>query len=396
VNKRNRSKWRTRLWIAAGILVVLAAGGFLGWRMLVAYFQRQYYRAAYAPMELAAADIGDYPAEHHLDDVPWFATEGTYCQSNSLQMIAAQKGIEEPRAYFDFLMGFTYGAAEVPGEPGFLPFTDPESGFAVAAPYLGLVRRYTVTDDETPYLDALRYTLSQGYPVRVALDVAVLYDLERPLPHSEVLVGYDGSGFYYYETVCMPGFPCEPGHLPPGAEGLWISDRELLQAVLGQARMFSYPWRYSLTIFEEGPVEKDLGPIWARNGHSLIGGARYGPRQGADAIEGLADTIEERGARVDLSKVHWGLEAAVYTRRSNATYLRSTFAAQPDLGHAADLFDQAAEAYAQALAALEDGIAAQPEANQVAALLRDAAAAEREAGKILLATTRVLGLEFGI
>ena len=385
MNKRNRIKWRTRLWIAAGILVVLIAGGFLGWRMLVAYFQRQYYRAAYAPTELAAADIGDYPAEHHLDDVPWLATEGTYCQSNSLQMIAAQRGIEEPRAYFDFLMGFTYGAAEVPGEPGFLPFTDPESGFFVAAPYLGLVRRYTVTDDETLYLDALRYTLSQGYPVRVALDVAVLYDLERPLPHSDVLVGYDETGFYYYETVCMPGFPCEPGHLPPGAEGLWVSDQKLLQAVLGQARMFSYPWRYSLSTFEKGPVEDDLGTVWARNGSSLIGGARYGPRQGADAIEGLADTIEERGARVDLSKVHWGLEAAVYTRRSNATYLRSTFAGQPDLGRAAGLFDQAAEAYAQALTAVRDGITNQPEANQVAALLRDAAAAEREAGKILLA-----------
>ena len=385
MNRANRTKWRIGLGIAGGILVVLAAGGFLGWRMLVAYFQRQYYRETYAPTELAAGDIGDCPATHRLDDVPWFATAETYCQSNSLQMIAAQKGIQESRAYFDFLMGFTYGAAEVPGEPGFLPFTDPESGFVVAASYLGLVRHYTVTDDETLYLDALRYYLSQGYPVRVALDVAVLYDLERPLPHSEVLVGYDETGFTYYETVCMPGFPCEPGHLPPGAEGLWVSDQKLLQAVLGQARMFSYPWRYSLSIFEAGPVEDDLGPVWARNGRSLIGGARYGPRQGADAIEGLADTIEKRGARVDLSEVYWGLEAAVYTRRSNATYLRSAFASQPDLGRAADLFDQAAEAYAQALAASEDGIADQAEANQVTALLRDAATAEREAGKILLA-----------
>jgi hypothetical protein len=385
VNKQNRRKWRTRLWIAAGIPVVLVAGGFLGWRMLVAYFQRQYYRETCAPTELAAGDIGDYPATHRLDDVPWFATEGTYCQSNSLQMIAAQRGIEEPRAYFDFLMGFTYGAAEVPGEPGFLPFTDPESGFVFAAPYLGLVRRYIITDDETLYLDALRHTLSQGYPVRVALDVAVLHDLERPLPHSEVLVGYDETGFYYYETVCMPGFPCQPGHLPPGAEGLWVSDQELLQAVLGQARMFSYPWRYSLSIFVKGPVEDDLGPVWARNGRSLIGGARYGPRQGADAIEKVADTIEERGTQVDLSEMHWGLEAAVYTRRSNATYLQLSFTSQPDLGRAADLFEQAADAYAQALAASEDGIADQAEANQVAALLRDAATAEREAGKILLA-----------
>ena len=383
---RNRSqKWRTGLAIAGIILALLITGGFLGWRMLTAYFQRQYYREAYSPIELAASGAGGYPAEFHLDDVPWIATEEAFCQSNSLQMITAQRGIEEPRGYFDFLMGFTYGAFEVPGEVGFSPYSDPETGFVVAAPYLGLVRRYHVTDDGLLYLDALRHHLSRGYPVRVGLDMAVLYGLEGPLPHSDVLVGYDEAGFYYYETVCLPGVPCGPRHLPPGEEGLWVSDQALLDAVLGQASMFSYPWRYSLTIFEEGPVEHDLGPIWARNGNLLVGGARYGPRQGADAIEGLAATIEERGVRVDVSAVRSGLEAAIYTRRGNAAYLRDAFAGQPDLERAADRFDRAADAYADALASLADGIASQAEAGRVAARLRDAATAEREAGHVFLA-----------
>ena len=383
---RDRAKrWRTGLAIAGGILVLLVAGGFLGWRMLTAHFQRQYYWETYAPIELSANDLGGHPAEFHLDDVPWIATEEGFCQSNSLQMIAAQKGIEEPRGHFDFLMGFTYGAFEVPGEAAFFPYSDPEEGFVVAAPHLGLVRRYYVTDDEPLYLDALRHYLAQGCPVRVGLDMAVLYDLEGAMPHSDVLVGYDEAGFYYYETVCLPGVPCEPRHLPPGEEGLWVSDQALLDAVLGQASMFSYPWRYSLTIFEEGPVEHDLGPIWARDGNLLVGGARYGPRQGADAIEGLAATIEERDVRVDVSAVRSGLEAAIYTRRGNATYLRDAFAGQPDLERAADRFDRAADAYADALASLVDGIAGQAEAGRVAARLRDAATAEREAGHVFLA-----------
>jgi hypothetical protein len=382
--RHKRTVW-LMLGITVGVLVVLVIGGLVGWRMLMTFFQRRYYQEAYAPMELAADGIGGHPTEVHLDDVPWFATEETYCQSNSLHMIAARKGIEEPREGFDFLMGFTYGAVEVPGGIGFFPFTDPEAGFVIAAPCLGLVRRYYVTDDEALYLDALRYYLSQGYPVRVGLDVAVFYNLEYPLPHSEVLVGYDETGFHYYETVCLSGFPCEPCHLPPGEEGLRVPDQRLLDAVLGQARIFSYPWRYSLTIFDAGPVEDDLGPIWARNGQLLIGGAPYGPRQGADAIEGLAAMIEERGVRVDVSEVRFGLETAGYTRRDNAAYLREAFAGQADIERAADLFDEAAGLYADALAALEDGFADQSEADQMANTLREAAALEREIGQLFLA-----------
>jgi hypothetical protein len=387
-------RWGRGLVIACGVLVLLAAGGLVGWRLLVTFFQHQYYRESYAPIALVSDDVGDYPASHHLDDVPWIATREWYCQANSLAMVAAQHGIDASTDRCSFLMGFTYGAVEVPGSVAVNPFTDPEHGFAVAAPYLGLARRYYVTDDETLYLDALRHYLSLGYAVRVGLDVAVLYDLEGQLPHSDLLVGYDETGFAYYETVYLPGVPCEPCQrvaessrlsLPPGEEGLWVSDQTLLDGVLSQATMFSYPWRYALTIFEEGPVEDDMGPIWTRNGDLLMGGVRYGPRQGADAIDKLAEGIEKRGARVDVSDVRWGLEAAVFTRRGNAVYLRTAFAAQADVEHTAELFDQAADAYARALASLEDGIADQAEADQIAAWLRGAALAEREAGKLFLA-----------
>ena len=387
--KGNRTeKWGKGLGVAGGVLVLLVAGGLVAWRILMTFFQQQYYREGYAPIELAADDVGDYPATHHLDDVPWIATREWYCQANSLAMVAAQHGMDASTGHCSFLMGFTYGAVEVPGSVGFNPFSDPETGFGVAASYLGLVRRYYVTDDKELYLDALRYYLSQGHAVRVAVDVAVLYDLDRQLPHSDLLVGYDETGFYYYETVCLPGFPCEPCHLPPGGEGLRVADQVLLDAVLSQATVFSYPWHYSLTIFEGGPVEDDLGPIWTRNGNLLIGGAQYGPRQGADAIDKLAAVIEKRGVRIDVSEMRLSLEAAVFTRRGNATYLRATFADQTDVEYAAELFDQAADAYAQVLASLEDGIADQAEADRITAWLRGAAVAEREVGEVFLARGR--------
>jgi hypothetical protein len=260
----------------------------------------------------------------------------------------------------------------VPGSIAVQFFGDPEAGLAAAAPYLGLQRRYHVADDEALYLEALRYYLSQGHVVRLGLDAAVLYDLDEPSPHSEVLVGYDAVGFHYYETVCLPESPCEPCHLPPGEEGLWISEETLLEAVESQAEMFTYPWRYSLTIFEAAPREEDLRPIWRRNGTLLIGGARYGPRQGADAIEELAGNVHKRGARVDVSAVSPALGAAVVTRRANAAYLREAFAGQDDLERAAALFDRAADDYEAALSDLENGIADQAEAGRIAAWLRDA------------------------
>ena len=350
------------------------------------YFVRRYYGESYHPLELQADSLSDYPVEHHLEDVPWISTREAVCQSTSLQMIAAQRGINQPRRHFDFLMGFTYGAGQIPGGLGFYPGTDPETGLVIAAPYLGLVRRYHVADDAKLYLDALRTYLSRGYPVRVGLDMGTLYDgLDAEIPHSEVLVGYDAAGFYYYETVCLPQAPCQPGHRPPGEVGLFVADEKLLEAVSAQARLFHYPWSYSVSVFEPGPPEQDLGPVWARNGQSLIGGARYGPRQGADVIDRLASQIEVRGARVDASDIEPGLKTAVYVRWENAAYLREAFPGEADLEKAATLIDQASGNYRAVLEALKDDIADRAEAREVAGWLRVAAAAERAAGELLLA-----------
>jgi hypothetical protein len=369
----------------AAVLVCLVAGGLLAWRALIDAFVHQYYQAEYAPIELSASQVGTYPPEHHSQDVPWISTQEAVCQSNSLQMIAAQRGIEEPRRHFDFLMGITYGASQEPGTLAFYPGTDPEPGFVVAAPYLGLLRRYFVTDDTELYLAALRHYLSQGYPVRVGLDMGVLHDLGAEIPHSEVLVGYNGGGFYYYETVCVPEVPCKPGHLPPGERGLYTTTNKLLAAVLGQARLLDYPWRYSLSIFEPAPLEEDLRPIWARNGQSLLGGSRYGPKQGADVIDGLAKEIERRNTRTDVSEIEPGLTTAVFVRRENAAYLGEAFPGDSELERATGLFNEAAGCYQAVLDEMEGGITSPSEATQIADWLRQAAKAERAAGEILLA-----------
>jgi hypothetical protein len=380
---------RRRVWLAVGISVaVLAVACVALWLAAPGLFARMYMQQTRQPIRLTSETVGAFPSEHHLDDVPWIATREWYCQSNSLAMIAARHGIDEPTGHFCFLTGFTYGASRQPDRWPFLPYADPETGFGVAAPYLGLVRRYYVTDDASLYLDALRHYLSRGYPVRVALNGCLLPEMEPCADaHSEVLVGYYEGGFFYYETVF------ESQHLPPGEEGIWVSERTLLDAVANWSGAFSTPWRYALTVFEVGPVEEDPAPLWARNGELLAGGSRFGPRQGADAIEALASQVEGQWAELDLTNTDFGslrcgIEAAAYTRHSNAAYLRAAFSGESDIERAAGLFDEAADHYADALAALEDGVAGRSEAEGISKALRDVAALEREIGQIFLSKGR--------
>jgi hypothetical protein len=336
---------------------------------------------------LDAKQVVDYPAQHHLEDVPWISVREALCQSTALQMIAAHHGIEKPRRHFDFLMGFTYGAS-YRDDFGFVTAgADPETGLLTAAPLLGFVRRYYFADDATLYVNALRSYLSQGYPIRVPLDMGALYGQAEPVPHNEVLVGYDAGGFYYYEPVSRPPAPSQPGHLPPGDEGLYVADGRLLQAVSGESRLFGYPWRYPLVIFEPGHRSDDLAPVWRQNGQALVGGNRWGQTWGAAAIEHQAAEVERGGEKYDFASLALALEMGAFTRPDNAAYLRETFGDRPDLLQAADRFAEAGQGYQAAQAAIAAGVATRAAARHVADQLRRAAAAERSAGQLFLAQT---------
>jgi hypothetical protein len=367
--------------IAVPVVVALGVLGFVGWRLLMRSFTDQYYRESYAPFVLVEGDAGTFPAGHHLADVPWISADIQACQSVTLQIIAAQLRIIAPRRHFEFLMAFTYGASEIPGTEGFFPAgADPEVGMREAAPYLGLSRRYYVTDDPALYLDGIRSWLVRGYPVRVGVEMGVLYGAPGSSPHSELLAGYDPGSFYFYETVCLPPATCQPGERPAGERGLYVPNERLLDAVARQARQFQYPWRYSFAVFEPGPRATDLNPVWARLAQATVGGIRYGPRTGADVFERAAATIEELGARYDPADFRVALAAERF-RQDNGRYLRETFPGEADLVLAADLFDQAAAAHRQALADGNDSARA-------AAALREAATLKREIGDIFESRSR--------
>lgn len=354
-------------------------------KLITRFMTGWYYRTMYRPTRLNAGSLSDFPSEHFIATAPWISVSEALCQSTALQMIAAHHGINQPRRYFDFLMGFSYGAS-YRDDFGFITVgTDPETGLIMAAPYLGLEQRYLVTDDATLYLRALRSYLARGYPVRVPLDMGALYGQAEALPHNEVLVGYDAGGFTYYEPVSRPPAPSQPGHLPPGQPGLYVTDERLLLAVARESSLFDYPWRYPLVIFEPCPSRSDLAPVWRQNGQALVGGNRWGQQWGAAAIERLAEEIERLGEHFNLVQIELGLEIGAATRPDNAAHLREHFSDYVDLQKAADHFDIAARCYRAALDTVRQGNIDSHEIAKLTAWLRQAAAAERAAGQIFLA-----------
>lgn len=370
------------VWIALIVIVLLIALVMIGWTRLLRRFVQRYYLEKYAPEELEPEQVQAYPKEHHLPDVPWITCSLQVCQSTSLQMIAARYGVDYPRSYHDFLMGFTYGASRMPGV-GFSPFgSDPELGLSVAAPYLGLARRYYTTDDPALFCSALRSFLAQGHPLRLALDMGTLYGQTAFIAHSEVLVGYDASGFNYYETVGRPPANVQPGTRPPGECGLYVHEDRLLLAVERMSTELKYPWRYALTLFEPADTDQDLRPVWTRNGNALIEDNKYGPKMGVRVINELADEIVRDGQKFKLETIRDGVTLAAQVRQDNADFLRTVFPHETDVLEAAELMETAAKDYRLVIEDIEDGISSQIEAKRVAARLRDAAIAERKTGEI--------------
>jgi hypothetical protein len=340
-----------------------------------------YFRWAYHPSPVPAPPKG-LPVEHHLTSVPWIVEDKPVCQSVAVQMMAARYGAHRSRAEIDFLMGFTYGAG-YRADWGFLTVgVDPETGIATAAPYLGLVARYQTTNDADCFVTGLKARLAAGDPVRVPVDMATLYGQGEPLPHNEVLVGFDPSGFFYYEPISLPPSPCLPGRQSPGQQGLHVEAERLVAAVRQQAEMFGYPWRYALVCFAPAPIETDLTAVWRKDGQVLVGGSRWGQCWGAAATERVADLIDAAAAPVE--SVERGALLGLATRPDNAAYLRQAHPEAADIVQAADDFDQAAAAYRAAHDLI--GCATHPSAarHEVARHLRAAATAERRAGQRFL------------
>lgn len=347
---------RSSIWklVLLGLAVIALVGAVVGYQVIIRSFIQQYYEASYQPAPLTEAELGSPPATLRLNTVPWFSESAFLCQSLSARMLAAQQGVEQPRTFVDFVMGFTWGASAVPRQTGFFPGQDPEVGFLRAAPFLGFERRYLVTDDRETFLRAVKTQLSKNRAVRVALDRSVLLEQRDVVPHSVVLVGYDESSVEYYDPTCENATRCAAGELPPGAPGLRVSTDRLLTAIESHALVFQYPWRYQLMVFEpRSGAKPNLDAVLVENARALIGRKTQGPSTGSVAVSDTAATLRRHGDSVLSPALLRGVKLAAQVRRENAETLLTLFSGRLELAKAAELLDGAGKHYGLAATALD-------------------------------------------
>ncbi|MBC8213609.1 MAG: hypothetical protein ISR90_01910 [Candidatus Marinimicrobia bacterium] len=287
------------------------------------YFKDKYFNDNYKPTEREI--IGKkYPETYQVKDFRHISYSNAYCSSASLEMYNETINIENKSIhYYNWLMGFSYGAFFRGSIYSFIPYTDPEPGMDFASPFLGLNRNYYICNDSIDYVKHLKELISNNHSVRVAVNAAIIRinDKKQFWPHSIILTGYDESNFVFYET----------GHIDKdtiNSEGELIDNNILVEAVYDMDKRFGCPWKYNFTTFEKTDKINDEKEVWERNGKLLIG--RKIPMtpiwEGSAAINALSVRIKENGISDSEKKAlkNW-IETAEYTRKDNSTFILQNF-----------------------------------------------------------------------
>jgi hypothetical protein len=338
------------------------------------YVQQQYARTAYRPEPLALLDTGDPPGMYRICGIPWISYDKAYCHTTALEMAARAYGLTPSVGELNFFSGLTYGAFSFGDQSQFVAYADPVEGTFIACESIGLEAHHLVTDDADDLLAGMVAYLMIDRPVIVQLNAGPLWGEDDLFPHTELIVGYEGTDFFYYETV-------EEDRYLQKADGYRISGDRLAGLIGELNEAFERPWDYSFIVLSHAEPTAQLEDVWRRNGELLIGSS-FGPvANGCDALRRFAEQIRDDGAVVN----YWGLEALSYTRTDNAAYLTERFPDDEDVLVAAGLLEQAGALYRQAdaLAQQEESLS-QDDIEHIAALLSEGAGLEHRAGEIFL------------
>jgi hypothetical protein len=341
-----------------------------------------YYTAEYHPSALAKESIEDYPESFFITGIPWISSNKAYCNSTCLQMIGEWKGIHKPVAYYNWLMGHTYGGFYKDSFKSFIPLANPMKGIMFASEYMGLKRLLYSTNDKELCVRAIKAHIVKGLPVFLMLDYNAFTNENFLFPHAEILVGYAEDSFYYYE----PGF-AERYELK--SKGQKESISTFMKAVENFNKYMEIPAKYDFMVFENAPIKSDTDLVWKRNA-SILQGNKIGfvnLAEGSEAFIALAQEIVNK----DIPDWGWNtvlkfcLGVGKYTREDNAKYLQSNFSDNKTLLKAADLFLESAAYFKNILILIEDSYPKDKTQKQkIADLLLSIAEKEKLISELLL------------
>ncbi|WP_010240791.1 hypothetical protein [Clostridium arbusti] len=322
--------------IVVAIIVII----FL-YLLIFNFYQKKYYDQAYRPKSIKFGRIPRYPEKIIIEGLEGVSSEKQYQEAAALKMINDKIHPKESISIdtINFLMGYTYGVSFNSIKKNFIPFSEPIEGTRISAPFMGLHMDYRTTYSPNAFIGTMKEYISQGYPVMVQLDMSTLLGTEGFYANSELLVGYDRAGFYYYETMGRDN-----------KEKKYVSKQKLIDATNKLNSKFRKPWRYGFCIFTTREKNKSINKILNRNSQSLIGEKSKSTSSGIHAIEEFAKSIQEE----KIFNSQWILETLAYTRQDNAKFLEDFFKDNSEIIEAAKLFRLASENYNKAFEIIKD------------------------------------------
>lgn len=371
-------------------------------------FIEKYFLEIYQPSQLDSV-YKSLPSECFIENITWYCYQKNHlCQSSTLQMVAERNGItDKPLDFYSFLIGYTYGATYVKGAGMFAPYSDPEPGFILAGKFLGIERKYQITDNKDLLVENIKYFLSKDIPVRIAWNSAMTmkYAIEseyfpRPKewkeppkeafsPHSVLFVGYDSSSFYYYETHGKD-FTLR------GEKGIRIDKSSAIDAISSFSRNYRLPWKYMMTIFVKDSISNDLNKIFERNGEEMIGRVLGPTATGSFAIKGLSQGVKKEGSSIFNSpkKEYFKrtIEILMEIRLDNSVYLEQEFSTNNEIQKVSELLKKSSNNYGRIITILEKEKNNKDDVISIFRLLELSAELEKEAGKIFILASN-LGIE---
>lgn len=305
------------------------------------FYQKKYYDQAYRPKPIKFGKILRYPQEFIIEGLNGVSSKKQYQEAAALKMINDKIHPRESISIdnINFFMGYTYGVSFNSIKKNFIPFREPIEGARISAPFMGLHMEYRTTYSPNAFISTIKEYISQGYPVLVQLDMSTLLGTEGFYANSELLVGYDRFGFYYYETMGKDN-----------KEKKYLSKQKLIEATNKLNAKFRKPWRYGFCIFTTREKNKSINKIFKRNGSSLLGQKNKSIFSGVQAIKEFAKSIEQEKAFNN----QWVLETLAYTRQDNAQFLEDFFKDSNEIIEAAKLFRLASKNYNKAFEIIKD------------------------------------------
>lgn len=350
------------------IIVIIVLVLFL-YSLIFNFYQKKYYEQAYKSKVIKSNKISKYPEKFIINGINNVSSEKQYQEAAALKMINDLVYEEEKLSInnINFFMGYTYGTSFNLLSKSFIPFSEPIEGARIAAPFMGFNMDYYTTYSVKLFFNAAKYYISCGYPVLVQLNMTTLYNKKGFYPHSELLVGYNKNGFYYYETIGKEN-----------KDKKYVENQKFISAVYKLNATFKKPWRYGFSLFTVKEKNKQINDLLKKNGISLIGEKKDQITSGAQALVEFAKYIKES----KTFNSEWVLEALAYSRSDNAAFFEEFFKDNSNLKEIANLFKVVSKNYNKALKIIRTNIN-EKNINEVSAILLENSQLEEQIGKLL-------------